>query len=300
MTTYWSGTLMPLFREFLRDQFLCDLWFVCEGGAMVPCHRLMVTALLGEMDQLLPQDCQHCYVSLDGWTPEKLSQEIEHLYVSDQTELHSIFQRPSPMSSVVKTASKASDASVLFLASKRHMKMAKCPNCCKVFSVKYYKKYHERSCGNASATLECDICGKNSFVNKVTLSSHIRSAHSKEKPFECEYCKMKFSRSESLSKHRFRKHGKNKKGVSVENNFSCKICEKKLSSSEKLLQHVRVIHEGIRKYQCNFCDRQFSSRFNKDSHERKIHSLQEVVSNKCDKDSVQYVTHLEPVKMIPS
>ena len=85
--------------------------------------------------------------------------------------------------------------------------MAKCPNCCKVYSVKYFKKYHSR------------ICEKNSFVNKPTLANHMRSVHSNEKPFECEYCKMKFARSETLSKHRLRKHGQKKKGTMVENFF---------------------------------------------------------------------------------
>ncbi len=47
----------------------------------------------------------------------------------------------------------------------------------------------------------------------------MRSVHSNEKPFECEYCKMKFARSETLSKHRLRKHGQKKKGTMVENFF---------------------------------------------------------------------------------
>ena len=304
MTTYWRESLMPMFREYLRDQYLCDLWFVCEGGALVPCHRLMVTALLGEMSLL--EDCldEDCYVSLEGWPPEKLAMELEHLYWLNTkvTELQNIFKRTHPS---IKTLSRSSDSKRLssgyeFNISKKHMKMAKCPNCCKVFSVKYFKKYHLRSCGNESTTLSCDICKKNSFVNKTTLTNHMRSFHSNEKPFECEYCKRKFARSESLSKHRFRKHGRNKKGAKVEKNFYCKICEKKLSSSEKLFQHVKVIHEGVRKFQCNICDKQFSSRFNKDSHESRVHRLQYDVVPKNGKDSVQYVTHLEPVKMIPS
>ena len=52
MTTYWSEALMPMFREYLRDQYLCDLWFVCDGGALVPCHRLLVTALLGQPGEM--------------------------------------------------------------------------------------------------------------------------------------------------------------------------------------------------------------------------------------------------------
>ena len=302
MTSYWRESLMPMFRAYLRDQYLCDLWFVCEGGALVPCHRLMVTALLGELSLL--QDCQDedCYISLVGWPPEKLALELEHMYWTDTTvKLHDILKHTHP---VVETMSRSSDSTRLlssgyeFNISTKPMKMAKCPNCCKVFSVKYFKKYHLRSCGNESATLSCDICQKNSFVNKTTLSNHMRSVHSNEKPFECEICKTRFARSESLSKHRFRKHGRNKKGAKVEKNFYCEICKKKLS--EKLFQHVKVIHEGVRKFQCNVCDKQFSSRFNKDSHERRVHRVQDDVISKSGKDSVQYVTHLEPVKMIPS
>ena len=307
MTTYWSETLMPMFREYLRDQYLCDLWFVCDGGALVPCHRLMVTALLGEKNLSILKDCpdEDCYVSLDGWPPEKIALYLEHLYFSDSkaTQLDNIFKCSLP-NNIIKTLSKDSktvpSSGDGFNISKKHLKMAKCPNCCKVFSVKYFKKYHLRICGKESESLSCDICKKNSFVSKRTLSNHMRSVHSNEKPFKCEYCKMTFARSETLSKHRFRKHGRNKKGAMVGKNFSCKICEKKLSSSEKLLQHVRVIHHGVRNFQCNYCDKQFSSRFNKDSHESKVHREQEEVITKSDKDSVQYVTHLESVKIVPS
>ena len=39
--SYWGQTLLPMFRDYLRDQYLCDLWFVCDGGALVPCHKLI-------------------------------------------------------------------------------------------------------------------------------------------------------------------------------------------------------------------------------------------------------------------
>ena len=109
MTSYWKESLMPMFREYLRDQYLCDLWFVCEGGALVPCHRLLVTALLGELSLL--EDCpdEDCYVSLEGWPPEKLSMELEHLYWLNTkvTELQNIFKRTHPS---VKTMSSSSDS----------------------------------------------------------------------------------------------------------------------------------------------------------------------------------------------
>ena len=98
----------------------------------------------------------------------------------------------------------------------------------------------------------------------------------------------------------------NKKGETIAKSFVCEICDKKLSSSTNLLHHLKVIHEGIRKFQCQFCDKQFSSQFNKTSHEGKVHIYNDpqVVDPKTDspkpKDDVQYVTHLEPVKIIPS
>ena len=311
---YWSQTLLPMFRDYLRDQYLCDLWFVCDGGALVPCHKLMINVLLGEIYSSLLEEFvyEDCYVTLEGWPPEKLALDLEHLYLPEAkvSELQKILKHTgppyNPMTKSAVTARVIPSAGDEFIIPKKHRKIAKCPNCGKVFSLKYFKKYHVSNCGRESATLSCDICKKSSFVSKVTLANHVRSVHSNDKPFSCEYCDMKFARSETLSKHRFSKHRKNKKGETITKSFVCEICDKKLSSSTNLLHHLKVIHEGIRKFQCQFCDKQFSSRFNKTSHEGKVHIYNDpqVVVPKTDspkpKDDVQYVTHLEPVKIIPS
>ena len=81
-------TLMPMFREYL-----CDLWYVCDGGALVQCHHLLVMALLnqGEMNLSLLNDCsdEDCYVSLEGWPPEKLALELYNAYICQPLKFQS-------------------------------------------------------------------------------------------------------------------------------------------------------------------------------------------------------------------
>lgn len=46
----------------------------------------------------------------------------------------------------------------------------------------------------------CDICGKR-FARHEHVNRHIRSVHTKERPFECSICGNRFSRNDNLSQH---------------------------------------------------------------------------------------------------
>ena len=50
--------------------------------------------------------------------------------------------------------------------------------------------------------LQCEICGKEGFINSVTLQNHVRTKHSVDRPFGCEYCSAKYATAMSLSGHR--------------------------------------------------------------------------------------------------
>jgi zinc finger protein MSN2/4 len=46
----------------------------------------------------------------------------------------------------------------------------------------------------------CHICSKN-FQRKNDVQRHIRSVHSKEKPYKCDICDTRFTRPDGLKMH---------------------------------------------------------------------------------------------------
>ena len=128
---------------------------------------------------------------------------------------------------------------------------------------------------------QCEICGKEGFINSVTLQNHVRSKHSADRPYNCEYCPAKFATSESLSHHRSSRHGVNAKGdVVPKKMYPCNRCGKLLTSRLKLMKHIEVLHEGKRDFKCKFCEKSFGSKSNLQIHEGAIHTG--VLPYKCD------------------
>ena len=85
MSWSWWGSLAPTFSSYLAEEFLCDLWFICEG-VRLPAHRLVLAQLAPlTQNSLLSQisDQTHdCSVTLAGWTPEDISRLLSDLYSS--------------------------------------------------------------------------------------------------------------------------------------------------------------------------------------------------------------------------
>ena len=82
-------------------------------------------------------------------------------------------------------------------------KRINCPTCGKQLKQWYYHQFHKKSCSVAGGTLyQCELCGKEGFINAVTLENHKRTKHSIERPFSCEYCPAKYATAMSLSGHR--------------------------------------------------------------------------------------------------
>ena len=54
-------------------------------------------------------------------------------------------------------------------------------------------------------------------------------------------------------------------------NYQCQICEQKFSRSGKLQKHVKIIHEGIKDYQCHICVKKFGQLKHLKRHVKTVH-----------------------------
>jgi len=152
-------------------------------------------------------------------------------------------------------------------------KKINCPTCNKSLKKWYYHQFHKKTCSSGNVIYQCEICGKEGFINAVTLQNHVRTKHSVDRPFNCEYCPAKYATAMSLSGHRSRKHGVNSKGEVVPKKmFPCDHCGKLLTSKMKLQAHIEVIHEGRRDFKCRYCDKTFTSKSNLQIHEGSLHT----------------------------
>ncbi|TKR94057.1 hypothetical protein L596_008400 [Steinernema carpocapsae] len=102
---------------------------------------------------------------------------------------------------------------------------------------------------------KCEICGL-LLKHPSKIQAHLRT-HTGERPFKCPHCNMSFSTKNPLKVHILRMHSSN------ERPFQCTWeCGRKFVSHSARKEHERVVHEGIKRYQCAIgnCRRLFTRR----------------------------------------
>ncbi|RWS04593.1 hypothetical protein B4U79_10466, partial [Dinothrombium tinctorium] len=116
-------------------------------------------------------------------------------------------------------------------------------DCNKVFSESYQFNLHlKQHVGEKVYTcywVECDRL----FSTKQRLNDHIRSQHTGERPFRCEFCKKTFSSTKNIKAHRMMHTG--------ERPYRCvwKECKARFRRSHHLTAHQRI-HTGERPFPC--------------------------------------------------
>lgn len=96
----------------------------------------------------------------------------------------------------------------------------------------------------------CDVCGKPCKL-KGNLDKHKLIHNTRDKPYQCEYCKNTFCSISALARHK-NVHT----GVKP---FKCDVCEKTFMQKNNLTRHKKI-HTGVKPYTCDICKKTFSNK----------------------------------------
>lgn len=108
---------------------------------------------------------------------------------------------------------------------------------CKKMIRRYYMERHLQKIHFKDNELKiCEICGL-SQKSEARYLYHIRSEHTKIKPFECQYCQQKFYSEYGLRSHLNNMH--------FNTESICEICSKLCRSKAYLRAHIQVINYSI-------------------------------------------------------
>ena len=125
----------------------------------------------------------------------------------------------------------------------------------------HVRRLHDKQGLMKKKVFECQICntcqGSKFMLNKHMLKEHNTSGIS----YSCDICGLKVLSISSLNKHKKRAHSSDE--------FPCPVCGKLFKHKSNLKDHVRLVHEKIRKYQCSLCGLKFSERRYLRKHEQK-------------------------------
>ncbi|CAO1325312.1 unnamed protein product [Diamesa serratosioi] len=144
----------------------------------------------------------------------------------------------------------------------------KCATCCVCFNTVELFKIHQCAIKGKSVTSNnnnnntsqiCPTCGK-SFMNRGTLSTHIKIHAPPEQPKTCEICLKVYPNKYKLKQH------------SITHNphfrpFNCNVCGMTFKMKNLLKRHT-MVHTGERPFPCTSCERRFSTPYDLRVHAR--------------------------------
>ncbi|GAB5367550.1 hypothetical protein AAMO2058_001240100 [Amorphochlora amoebiformis] len=128
-----------------------------------------------------------------------------------------------------------------------------CSGCDRNFSdpanlARHYRTQHDV---NAEKRYVCPDCNKRFFKNS-TLRTH-RLLHEGRKPYDCDFCGLKFRQQSNLKSHMRAVH-------SVGSNFTCSACGLRYRSFKQLLNHAHTEDgKAVKSLKCDICQKMFRS-----------------------------------------
>ena len=109
-----------------------------------------------------------------------------------------------------------------------------CEYCGKLFATKMSIKLHILR-HQGKKEYKCDQCDR-AYYSMPSLTLHKRSAHTKERPFQCSYCPAAFTGLSNLKDH-IRIH-------TGEKPYVCQVCNKAFTKSCNMKKHVKLMHKN--------------------------------------------------------
>ena len=137
---------------------------------------------------------------------------------------------------------------------------------------KSFKHYYKEVVTAVPTDIMCNQCGSR-FTKSCDLQRHVDSVHIKDYT-RCEFCGMKFSRWDSYTRHKLRKHDSSVKNV-------CTTCGMKYDNAEALDKHVGVGPECKHSLKCEECAATFTRLSDLKRHKE---STTKVTCNICGKE----------------
>lgn len=115
----------------------------------------------------------------------------------------------------------------------------------------------------------CHIC-KKVFSCTLTKRIHLRTIHSNERPYLCDFCSRNFKRKDHLTNHiKFVHEGMTLKTKYSKNSFLCSQCGRIFANKTSYKDHVNSVHNKLMLYRCEQCDLSFS-RYSSFYHHRTV------------------------------
>ena len=118
------------------------------------------------------------------------------------------------------------------------------PGCDKSYKYKHHLREHF-TVHIGKSRYKCNLpgCDGKMFRDSSSLSRHIASIHSAEKPFQCDRCNRRFARKDTLKNHKKRIHDRYIHiQHSFEKQFECEICNRRFARKDTLKYHREHVH----------------------------------------------------------
>ena len=280
-----ASSVMAGVEESWRRGAHTDLQLRGEGGAVVRCHSLLLSAVSPLLRTLLPGGEDEAVVVVPGAGREHLLLFLHLLYSGTadvegggRVALLDLLDQllvPRPLE-VPREVPKAEEV-VEVGADLREVHDVQG----EVREVEVEEQVHFR--------FRCDLCDK-TFLSRSQLDGHVQEDH---EGFVCDLCNKTLASYEGLLQHKsthkaaknfkctkcgqlfrwrseYRRHAEVDHGQKITDMTSCTVCNKQVVS-KRLNEHIKMVHSNSKPFACKQCDKRFGKPSELKNHQR-IHS----------------------------